>query len=60
MGVSEREAVRIARRYGLAEVERVVDAGRVWRVSGISYRGSFMRVVIDARAGEVLRVVRRR
>jgi hypothetical protein len=60
VGVSEREAVRIARRYGLAEVERVVDAGLVWQVSGISYRGSFMRVVIDARTGEVLRVVRRR
>lgn len=59
-GVSEREAVRIARRHGLAEVNRVVDAGREWRVAGVSYRGDFMRVVIDARTGDVIRIVRRR
>lgn len=58
--VSEREAVRIARRYGIFEVNRVVDAGRVWRVSGISRRGRFTRVVIDARTGDVIRVIRRR
>jgi hypothetical protein len=58
--VSEREAVRIARRYGLIEVNRVVGSGREWRVSGISRRGGFIRVVIDARSGDVLRVIRGR
>jgi hypothetical protein len=58
--VSEREAVRIARRTGLVEVNRVVNSGREWRVSGISRRGGFMRVVIDARSGDVLRVTRGR
>ena len=58
--ISEREAVRIARRTGLVEVTRVVYSGREWRVSGISRRGDFMRVVIDARSGNVVRIVRRR
>ena len=59
-GVSEREAVRIARRNGLADVNRVVDAGRQWRVSGIDRRGRSMSVVVDARSGDVVRVVRER
>lgn len=58
--ISEREAVRIARRYGMADVDRVVDAGGEWRVAGVSRRGSSMRVIINARSGEVIRVVRER
>lgn len=58
--VSEREAVRIAHRYGIDDVNRVVRADREWRVSGRSRRGGFIRVVIDARSGDVVRVVRGR
>lgn len=56
--VSEREAVRIAHRHGIDDVNRVVRADREWRVSGRSRRGGFIRVVIDARSGDVVRVVR--
>jgi hypothetical protein len=59
-GISEREAVRIARRHGMADINRVVNTGREWRVSGVSRRGGFMRVVINARSGNVIRVVRGR
>lgn len=58
--VSEREAVRIARRNGLVNINRVVNAGREWRVSGADRRGRFARIVIDARSGNVVRVVRTR
>jgi hypothetical protein len=60
--VSEREAVRIARRNGVDDVTRVVraDRDREWQVSAISRRGDSVRVVIDARSGKVVRVVRRR
>jgi hypothetical protein len=56
--VSERDAVRIARRYGIDDVNRVAHADREWRVSGTSRRGGFIRVVVDARSGDVVRVVR--
>jgi len=58
--ISEREAVRIARRQGIVDVNRVARAGREWRVSGINRRGHSMRVIIDARSGRVLRTVRMR
>lgn len=58
--ISEREAVRIARRQGLVDVNRVARAGREWRVSGINRRGHRMRVIIDARSGRILRTVRMR
>jgi hypothetical protein len=58
--VSEREAVRIARRYGILDVDRVVRTEREWRVSGVDRRGRFIRVVIDARTGDITRVVQRR
>lgn len=58
--ISEREAIRIARRHGIDDVNRVVRADREWRVSGRSRRGGFVRVVIDARSGDVVRVVRER
>jgi hypothetical protein len=58
--ISEREAVRIARRQGLVDVNRVARAGREWRVSGINRRGHRMNVIIDARSGRILRTVRMR
>jgi hypothetical protein len=58
--ISERDAVRIARRHGMIDINRVVDAGREWRVVGMNRRGSFMRVVVNARSGDVIRVVRGR
>lgn len=58
--ISEREAIRIARRHGIDDVNRVVRADREWRVSGRNRRRGFVRVVIDARSGDVVRVVRER
>jgi hypothetical protein len=55
--ISEREAVRIARRAGIVDVNRVVRADREWRVSGVNHRGRTIRVVIDARSGRILRTV---
>jgi len=56
--VSEREAIGIARRRGVVEVNRVVRGDREWRVSGRDRRGNRIRVVINARSGDVIRVVR--
>jgi hypothetical protein len=58
--VSEREAVRIAQREGIVDVNRVVRAEREWRISGRDRRGDFARVEIDARSGDVTRLVRGR
>jgi len=58
--ISEREAVRIARREGIVDVDRAVRAEREWRISGLGRRGGFTRVEIDAQSGDVTRVVRGR
>jgi hypothetical protein len=47
--ISEREAVRIARRAGIVDVNRVVR--------GVNPRARTIRVVIDARSGRILRTV---
>jgi hypothetical protein len=54
-GISEREAVRIARRQGVDEVERVRETPRGWIISGTDSEGEDIRVVIS-RDGEVIDV----
>jgi len=58
--VGPREARRIARRAGVADVDDVDRRGRVWIVEGEDSRGRDIRVTISARTGEVLDVQRRR
>jgi hypothetical protein len=55
--VTRGEAVRIARRSGIVEVDEVIPAGPRWRIEGTDRRGRDMRVVIDRRTGEVLEAV---
>jgi hypothetical protein len=54
-GISEREAVRIARRQGVEEVDRVRPTPRGWVVGGTDRNGDDIRVVIS-RYGEVVDV----
>ncbi|MBX9911393.1 MAG: PepSY domain-containing protein [Beijerinckiaceae bacterium] len=54
-GISEREAVRIARRQGVEEVERVRETPRGWRISGLDRNGDEIRVIIS-RDGDVVDV----
>jgi len=54
-GISEREAVRIARRQGVEEVERVRETPRGWRISGLDRNGDEIRVIIS-RDGDVIDV----
>lgn len=54
-GISEREAVRIARRQGVEEVDRVRPTPRGWVVGGTDRNGDEIRVVIS-RDGDVVDV----
>ncbi|MCB8839061.1 PepSY domain-containing protein [Aurantimonas sp. VKM B-3413] len=54
--VSEREAVRIARRQGVRDVDSITKTRRSYRIAGIDRRGDDIRVDIDRRSGEVLSV----
>lgn len=56
-GIGEREAVRIARRRGIVEVERVRRRRNVWIVSGTDDYGDDLRIVISDN-GEVLDIRR--
>nr|WP_082537285.1 hypothetical protein [Aureimonas sp. Leaf460] len=55
-GVSEREAVRIARGEGLRELDDVRVMRNSYRVVGLDRRGDDIRVDIDRRSGAVLGV----
>lgn len=55
-GISEREAVSIARSEGMREIDDVFRQRRTIRVEGGDRRGDDMTVIIDARTGEVLDV----
>lgn len=59
-GIGPREARRIARSAGIADVYDVGRRGRVWVVRGEDYRGRSIRVTISARNGDVLDVERYR
>lgn len=56
-GISERQAVRIARRRGMAEVERVRRGRDVWIIAGTDGYGDDLRIVIGD-DGEVLDIRR--
>jgi hypothetical protein len=55
--ISQREAIRIARRTGLAEVEDIRWSGTVWVIDGADRRGDELRVEINRR-GEIVDVDR--
>lgn len=55
-GVSERDAVRIARRQGLREVRQVTRTRNAYRVAGVDRRGDRIRVDVDRDSGAVIRV----
>jgi hypothetical protein len=55
-GISDREAVRIARHEGLRQVENVRRRGSAYVVDGMDRRGNDMRVSVDRRTGEVISV----
>ncbi|WAP67024.1 PepSY domain-containing protein [Jiella pelagia] len=55
-GVSEREAVRIARRQGMRDVGAVTRTRNSYRVAGTDRRGHRIRVDIDRDSGAVIRV----
>lgn len=46
-GISEREAIRIARRRGVEEVERVRRGRDGWAVAGVDRYGDRIRVVVS-------------
>ena len=56
-GITEYEAVRIARREGLAQVERVRQGRRGWVIAGVDGDGEDIRVIIS-RDGDVIDVQR--
>jgi hypothetical protein len=55
--ISQREAIRIARRTGLAEIEDIRWSGTVWVIDGADRRGDDLRVEINRR-GEIVDVDR--
>lgn len=55
-GISEREAVRIARSEGIRDVDDVRRTRSRFVVEGIDRRGDDIRVDIDRRTGEVIAV----
>ena len=54
--VSERDAIRIARRQGVRDVGSVTKTRSTYRVAGIDRRGHRIRVDIDRDSGSVIRV----
>ncbi|MBO0904696.1 PepSY domain-containing protein [Jiella sonneratiae] len=54
--ISERDAIRIARRQGLHDVEAVTKTRSTYKVAGIDRRGNDIRVDIDRDSGAVIRV----
>ncbi len=56
MGISERQAIRIARGEGVREVDDVARRRNVFIVRGSDSDGDDIKVVIDRRTGEVLSV----
>lgn len=55
-GISEREAVRIARGEGVRDVDNVREGRGSYRVYGTDRRGRDIRVEVDRRSGNVLSV----
>lgn len=57
-GISPREARRIARSAGVADVTDISRRGDVWIVRGQDFHGRDIRVTVSARSGDVLNVRR--
>ncbi|WP_161992747.1 PepSY domain-containing protein [Aureimonas leprariae] len=55
-GISQREAVRIARSEGLRDVDSVSERRRSFRVEGADRRGRDITVDVDKFSGNVLSV----
>lgn len=55
--VSQREAIRIARRNGVAEIDEVRWSGNAWVINGADRRGGDLRVEVNRR-GEIVDVDR--
>lgn len=55
--ISQREAIRIARRNGVAEIDQARWSGNVWVIDGSDRRGDELRVEINWR-GEIVDVDR--
>ena len=56
--ISRSEARRIARSQGVVEIDEIYRDGRRYEVEGADRRGRDISVSIDARTGDVIRVVR--
>ncbi|MFT4181391.1 MAG: PepSY domain-containing protein [Rhizobium sp.] len=56
MGISERQAIRIARRSGVQDVDDVARRRNVIVVRGVDRDGDDIKVVIDRYTGDVLSV----
>ncbi len=55
--ISQREAIQIARRSGVAEVEDIRRSGNAWVIDGADRRGDELRVEVNWR-GEVVDIDR--
>ncbi|MFC5419830.1 MAG: hypothetical protein DI537_19045 [Stutzerimonas stutzeri] len=55
--ISQREAIRIARRNGVADIDQARWSGNVWVIDGTDRRGDDLRVEINWR-GEIVDVDR--
>jgi hypothetical protein len=55
-GISQREAIRIARHEGLRQVDGVRRSRSAYVVLGTDRRGDDIRVSVDRRTGEVISV----
>jgi hypothetical protein len=55
-GVSRREAIRIASRYGINRIYSVSFRSGAWQVSGATHRGGRIEVLISGRTGRIIDV----
>ncbi|MCQ8780633.1 PepSY domain-containing protein [Mangrovibrevibacter kandeliae] len=54
--ISENDAVRIARRQGMRDIDEVRRVRNIYRVDGFDRRGDDIRVDVDRYSGEVVAV----
>ena len=59
-GISSREATRIARSNGMADVNEVGERRGTWVVRGDDRRGRGMVITISSRTGEIIDIDRER
>ncbi|WFU11552.1 PepSY domain-containing protein (plasmid) [Rhizobium sp. CB3090] len=56
MGITERQAVHIARREGLQDVDSIRRRENVFIIRGVDRDGDDIKVVVDRQTGQVLSV----